>query len=422
MIETRLAVVTGGKALPAEAERIARAALACWPEAGRPVLTVLKGEKVQRQPRLLDQHGLVWLMLDEPDSSELYELIGPAQDRHLPVALTRSGETRVLGAIYQHGVIVCPPGSPPEGACAVLQSLWSQSPLLQELSAEVRLLRAHQGGLAGQIDRMDEELRLAAKLQREFLPSRLPRLGDVSFKSLWRPASYVSGDIFDVARLDESHLSFFVADAVGHGVPAALLTMYIKSSLRTKQIDPSAPRGYRLIEPAQALANLNKDMAAQQGGQVRFATACCGVINCETLELQIARAGHPAPFLLRSTGETEYLEPEGGLLGVFPEEEYDQHLVQLRPGDRLVLYSDGFEMAFQDDSGDDKVANTRYCREFEDLRHGPIDEALERLRDKLDGEAGSLNQRDDETVLAMVVAGEEPDEEPMMAAGAADSA
>jgi sigma-B regulation protein RsbU (phosphoserine phosphatase) len=238
-------------------------------------------------------------------------------------------------------------------------------------------------------------------------------IGDVDFRVLFRPASYVSGDIYDVIRLDEKHIGFFIADAVGHGVPAALLTMYIKRSLVTKRIDPSNPRGYRLTSPSEALDKLNRDLVEQQSGQVRFATACYGVVNCETYEACIGRAGHPFPIVLRGDGRTETLEPEGGLLGVFEEQEFDEVCLKLGPGDRLLLYSDGFETAFpgENDAADRavnkrrKLATQHYVQEFEDLRGGTVEEAIGRLESKLDAAAGSLNQRDDLTLICLSVAG-----------------
>ena len=76
-----------------------------------------------------------------------------------------------------------------------------------------------------------------------FFPSSCRNSG-VRFHTLFRPAGYVSGDLYDIMRLDETHVGFYMADAVGHGMPAALLTMFIKNALVTKQI---GPEGYRLL-------------------------------------------------------------------------------------------------------------------------------------------------------------------------------
>ena len=79
--------------------------------------------------------------------------------------------------------------------------------------------------LPAPFDKLDEELRLAARIQCEFLPQEFPTMAGVGFDVLYRPAGYVSGDTYDVQQIDDRLVAFYVADAVGHGVPAALLTM-----------------------------------------------------------------------------------------------------------------------------------------------------------------------------------------------------
>src|SRR4051794_31980740 len=121
---------------------------------------------------------------------------------------------------------------------------------VEALKFELNVLRRRDETLNFYMHRLDEELRLAARLQQDFLPRILPQLGPVHFHTLFRPAGYVSGDLYDIMRLDEHHVGFFICDAVGHGMPAALLTMFIKRALTTKEIQPS---GYRLLDPADAL-------------------------------------------------------------------------------------------------------------------------------------------------------------------------
>jgi hypothetical protein len=89
-----------------------------------------------------------------------------------------------------------------------------------------------------------DQLRLASQVQRGFLPGALPELPGLRFDVLFRPVDYVSGDIYDVHRLDEEHVAIAVADASGHGIPAALLTVYIKRALRGKEITGGR---YRLL-------------------------------------------------------------------------------------------------------------------------------------------------------------------------------
>src|SRR5690606_7329672 len=124
-------------------------------------------------------------------------------------------------------------------------------------------------------------------------------VGRVHVNCLFRPASYVSGDFYDVMRLDEQHIGFFIADAVGHGMPAALLSMYIKRALITKEINAG---GYRLLSPGESLGHINDALVEQNLSAATFATALYGYINVNTLDVTFARAGHPAPVMITREG------------------------------------------------------------------------------------------------------------------------
>src|SRR5277367_1401228 len=90
---------------------------------------------------------------------------------------------------------------------------------LNSLKQEINFLHRRDETLNFYMHRLDEELRLAARLQQDFLPKSLPQIGSIHFHTLFRPAGYVSGDLYDVTRLDEAHVGFYMADAVGHGMP-----------------------------------------------------------------------------------------------------------------------------------------------------------------------------------------------------------
>ncbi len=387
-----------------------RTALSHWTGHDRPQVRKIDTHRFIEDPPKLDQVVCAWLVLEDEGSSSACEVIGLVQDAHIPAMISLPGGGRDVTG-FEDGIVSCSLEAEPAQIYSVLRSLWSQAAVLSDLRREIRMLRAHEEGLCGQIALLDEELRMAAQLQKEFMPTDLPSVGGVDFEVLWRPAGYVSGDIYDVSRLDEHHLGLFIADAVGHGVPAALMTVHIKRSMPTKLIDPSYPGGYRILSPGEALAVLNREMIQQQSGKVRFATAAYGVIDTRTNKLTFARAGHPYPLILRADGGTETLEPEGGLLGVFPDEEFEEVTVDLGVGDRVLLYSDGFEVAFpKQEAGENgeaekrtKIATDQYTQEFEDLRHGNAQAALERLVERLNMQSGSLNQRDDLTVVCMTI-------------------
>lgn len=386
------------------ARQRADAALAHAPTGLALKLTTITLQSIVDDPEQLPRRGVAWLILHQPDRGDLYEMLGLLQERHLPAMLTLHEDDRPAGTMDQEGVVVCPPVADDATACLMLRTLISQAPVFDAVNAELKLMRVQEGGISSQFDKMDEELRLAAKLQREFLPRQLPELAHARFAVLWQPASYVSGDIYDVQQLDEEHVGIFIADAVGHGVPAALMTMYIKRSLPTRRIDPAAPRGFQLIEPCDALAQLNRDMVAQQNGQVRFATACYAILNCITGTLRIARAGHPYPLLLKADGSTTTIEPDGGLLGVFEEGSFEQTRITLQPRDRVIFYSDGFELTFPpqiQQQNKPKSTHDAYARLFEPLRTGCMNDALGQLSLQLANTAGSLNQQDDLTIICV---------------------
>jgi serine phosphatase RsbU (regulator of sigma subunit) len=283
---------------------------------------------------------------------------------------------------------------------AVSAALRHMEQLQQEMDAlrmELNLLRRRDETLNFHLTRIDEELRLAARLQQDFLPKELPEVGPVRFHTLFRPAGYVSGDLYDVMRLDETRVGFYMADAVGHGVPAALLTMFIKQALATKEIFAG---GYRLIPPGEALARLNQTLVDQNLAHATFVTALYGIIDTVTLEVTLARAGHPAPMILRAaTNKVESLQPEGGLLGVFPGETYDTATARLSPGDRLLVYTDGIELAF----GGEPVDANRLAQELAGRAHLTSEDLLHDFCSHLDAQLGSLTPKDDVTAILLDV-------------------
>ncbi len=276
----------------------------------------------------------------------------------------------------------------------VLSSLDNAQSQIESLREELNILRRRDETLHFYMHRLDEELRLAARLQQDFLPKILPEVGPIRFHTLFRPAGYVSGDIYDIMRLDERNVGFYIADAVGHGMPAALLSMFLKQALVTKEI---LDKGYRLLQPSEALARLNRTLVEQNLCSATFATGLYGRIDVPSLTLTLARAGHPHPILLRGDGNLETIETEGGLLGVFDDETYHDHSIQLRPGDRVIAFSDGVEVAF----GDSAVSPSpeRWLQEIDRMRSLPAEKIISTFAGLLDGHSGSLDPKDDLTIV-----------------------
>src|SRR4029078_12258138 len=138
------------------------------------------------------------------------------------------------------------------------------------------------------------------RLQASFLPSSLPAVGPVRFAVSYRPCGQVGGDFYDVFRLDEHHVGFYVADAMGHGVPASLLTIFLKKAVQPKEVSGSS---YRLVPPGEVLSKLNRDLMAHGLAELPFITMVYGLLNCRDGRLAFARAAHPHPVYLPRAGE-----------------------------------------------------------------------------------------------------------------------
>jgi sigma-B regulation protein RsbU (phosphoserine phosphatase) len=188
-------------------------------------------------------------------------------------------------------------------------------------------------------EQVDQELTLAGKLQQSFLPRSLPNLGPVRFAVRYEPSSAVGGDFYDLLRLDEKTVGGYVADAMGHGVPAGLLTVYVKKGVIVKEIHST---GYRLLEPNEVLGNLNADLLAQELSENPFITMAYFTLDVEQLRLRCSRAGHPYPMLIRADGTIEPIRPDGLMLGV-AETQFEVRDQVLRPGDRVLFYTDGID-------------------------------------------------------------------------------
>jgi len=246
-------------------------------------------------------------------------------------------------------------------------------------------------------DNLTEQLRLAGLVQQDFLPAKLPNTDEVKWSTIFLPAEWVSGDIYDIVRIDEQHIGFYVADIVGHGMPAALLTIFLKQALVMRE---TIDHNYRIFSPAEVVKNLNLRMTAQKLSGYQFATCCYCLLNTKTLQLTYSRAGHPYPILIRPGQQPEQLEIRGSLLGIFEQAEYVQRTIQLQPGDKLLLYSDGAEpfIGRFDDQG-----RFGFDREFCNIKDSPINEMIDSLNAVLQNQTIELTEVDDITVIGLEI-------------------
>lgn len=241
-----------------------------------------------------------------------------------------------------------------------------------------------------------QQLEMAGHVQRNFLPTRLPHTKEIRWAASFHPAEWVSGDIYDIARLDEQHVGFYLADAVGHSMPAALLTIFLKQAATMRQ---TIGNDYYIFKPWEVVTALNLRMSEQELAGCLFATCFYGLLNIETLQLDYARAGHPYPVLIRGE-ELISLQTRGGLLGIFPEADFEQKSIQLQPGDKLFVYSDGAEPLLGDS---DEHGQFVYNNQFRQLSRLPIEGMFEAFNNLTARHHFKPAEVDDVTAIGMEI-------------------
>ncbi len=187
----------------------------------------------------------------------------------------------------------------------------------------------------------EDEHKLVTQLQVSLMPDRLPAIPGVEIVSSFSPASggiEVGGDFFDVFRLGKPKCWMVViGDVCGKGAEAAALTALARYTLRAAAIQEGA-------EPAELLAQLNEAILRQHR-DMRFLTTVCAFLEPSERgpgqRLTLCVAGHPPPLKVAAGGSVSQVGGSGALLGVWDEPSLSEEVVELQPGELLVLYTDG---------------------------------------------------------------------------------
>ena len=340
--------------------------------------------------------------IDPAQWTKLAHVLDELESRNVAslVMLPEEHQARSVHLSRNDGLICMSTSNSSEEIWGRLSTIAAHRAVIRHLENELAGFYRRQPHLAQHLGELDEEMRLASRLQRDFLPRTTPEVDSVSFEVLFQPCGWVSGDLYDVFRLDEKTVGFYVVDVVGHGMPAALLTIYIKRALQTKRI---IGKDYELISPEESLAMLNQDLVGQNLGHCQFATACYCVLDTRSLELQIGLAGHPCPLLMKKNKSIIELGNGGPLLGVFPEEEYTPWSHQLEEGDRLLLYSDGLEDAIFKPIV--REGHRPHRPEFLELLDLDLKAMLGGLTQQINSLTPPVGLRDDVTAVGVQIAG-----------------
>jgi len=244
---------------------------------------------------------------------------------------------------------------------------WENDQVLRTMRAQVELGRALRQDRHKQLQK-DQEWEEARRIQQRLLPEKLPELRGCQMVAEWRPALVVGGDYFDVLKFSDESAGLCIADVCGKGLPAALLMANLQAAVRAHASESAAP--------AQVCEQLNR-MFCSVSAHERFITLFYGLLDMRHRTLVYCNAGHSPGLLVRRNNRLIRLGAGGPLLGEFEGLFYEQGQVQLEPGDRLVLFTDGVAEApsqTQEEFGEKRLAHL--ISEHRELAAAPLQEKI----------------------------------------------
>lgn len=184
--------------------------------------------------------------------------------------------------------------------------------------------------------RLHAQLEIARQVQLELLPEHDPRLPQFDISAYIFPTEEVSGDYYDWVEVFEDQIGITVADAVGKGIPAALLMAFLRASVRA-----GVQTGYASHVLLSKINNLLWDSIEDN----RFVTAIYGILDATNRTFVFSNAGHNPPLLIKASGEYKYVEYGDTPLGMFKDARYHQHFIRFYPRQVMVIYTDGITEA-----------------------------------------------------------------------------
>ena len=242
-------------------------------------------------------------------------------------------------------------------------------------------------------ERISTELQMANQIQESMLPSifpAFPERKEFDIYAIMDPAREVGGDFYDFFLIDEDHLCVVMADVSGKGVPAALFMMISKIILQScAMLGRSA--GEILTKTNEALCSNNK--------MEMFVTVWLGILEISTGKVTAANAGHEYPVMMRG-GKFEIVKDKHGLvIGGLDGIKYREYEMQLKPGDKLFLYTDGVVEATRNNS--ELFGTERMLKALNRMASGRPYEILRSVRTAVDDFVGEDEQFDDLTMLCL---------------------
>lgn len=242
-----------------------------------------------------------------------------------------------------------------------------------------------------------EIFRQAKQIQSSILPKESPRFGPYDIAGRAESLDSVGGDLFDYIPITEKILGLAIADASGHGFPAALQVRDIFMGLRM-----GMARDFKIVRTVERLNQIIHESKLTS----RFVSLFYGELELTGLFIYV-NAGHPAPFHLSSRGTVTDLEEGGPILGPLKNATYDRGVVRMRPGDMLVIYTDGLTEAHRPpDPADPERLEEYGVERLIGVAHGHLGRSAAQVVDAIFADVraftGGAEPEDDRTAIVVV--------------------
>ncbi len=238
-------------------------------------------------------------------------------------------------------------------------------------------------------DKFVDELEYARSIQQSLLPLRNLKFEDATFLSAYFPCSRLSGDFYDIYRIDENSVGMYVLDVSGHGISAALMTMFCNNFIKSPE---RIVKKYRGLKPHRNLSNFYEEFNKVGFPSEMYMVMMYASYNLRTNIMTYCSGGlNSIPLVIRKNGGIEYLDKSLGFPICKMEDvfvpEYESAKIQLYKGDRVIFYTDGLFDDMQNgvlDEGEFKTI-LNMCRNEElDVLYNQIQSQILPKIDKLD--------------------------------------
>jgi serine phosphatase RsbU (regulator of sigma subunit) len=309
--------------------------------------------------------------------------------------LARSGARMAVPLRTAHELVGVLLLGPPEGredfTAAETQLLGSAAGVFALLIENARLNER-----ALEQEKVRRDLALAAEVQRRLLPAEPPKCTGATFAAFTLPARTVGGDYYDFLELADGRIGIAVADIAGKGIAAALLMSAVHASLRVMAAERDLPA-------AQLAAQMNRFLHRSTRTN-SYATFFYAQLDLPSRRLRYVNAGHNPPYLVRrveSGVEITELSVGGTVLGLFPDVEYEEGDIELRPGDLLVAFTDGVTEARS--PGGEELGEERLQEFLRGAVEASTEEIASTLADRIRAWIAGAEQHDDVTFVIAAV-------------------